>query len=244
MRKLRSRTAPSGGHGQFTGQGPGRRTWPTTAPVTGTVVAVSATQRPRFAVYCGARSGDDPAYSDAAAATGAAIAAAGADVVYGGGSIGLMGIVADTAVAGGSHVLGVMPELFTEHEIAHETIAELRIVEDMTVRKRIMLDSADAVIALPGGIGTLEELVEVLSWAVLRIHDKPIGLLNTGGFYDTFLAFLDHTVLTGFAKPAVRDLLATEADPQALVERLLDLVPRTAPAAAVQGVIADGSVRS
>lgn len=198
------------------------------------------TQRPRFAVYCGARSGDDPAFERAAAAVGAAIAGAGADVVYGGGSTGLMGTVADAAVAGGAHVLGVMPELFVEVEIAHESIAELRIVEDMTVRKRLMLDSADAVIALPGGVGTLEELIEVLSWAVLRIHQKPIGLLNTGGYYDQLLSFLDHTVTTGFAKPAARDLLIADSDPTELVDVLLGSVPARSEPATVAA--ADGTV--
>lgn len=192
------------------------------------VVAMHSHNRPRLAVYCGSRDGDDPAFVEAASQMGSLIAASGCDVVYGGGSTGLMGAVADAAVAGGAHVLGVMPELFTEVEIAHETISELHIVQDMTVRKRMMLDTADATLTLPGGIGTFEEFIEVLSWASLRIHDKPIGLLNVKGYYDQLLEFLDHSVLSGLSKPAVRDLIVTSPDPAEVLQQLLDRISANA----------------
>lgn len=176
--------------------------------------------RPRVAVYCASRLGDDPAYAAAAEATGAALGAAGADVVYGGAGVGLMGIVADAALAAGSHVLGVLPDHMSDREIAHDALSELRMVADMTVRKRVMFDEADAVLALPGGVGTLEELFEVLSWASMGLHPKPIGLLNVAGYYDHLLAFLEQSVQRGLARQRVLDLLLVEHDPVRLVERV------------------------
>lgn len=179
------------------------------------------TRRLRVAVYCASRLGDDPAYSSAAVRTGELLGDRGADLVYGGASIGLMGLLADAALANGSHVLGVMPDHFTDREIAHEQLSELRFVADMAARKRVMFEAADAVLALPGGVGTLEELFEVLSWASLGLHPKPIGLLNVNGYFDHLLAFVDESIERGLTKPRVRSLLLDDVDPDRLLGRVL-----------------------
>jgi uncharacterized protein (TIGR00730 family) len=182
---------------------------------------VSIATRPRVAIYCASRTGDDPAYAAAATLVGAQLGARGFDMVFGGAGIGLMGLVADAALEHGSHVLGVLPDHMADREIAHDRLSELRMVADMTVRKRVMFDEADAIVALPGGVGTLEELFEVLSWASLGLHPKPIGLLNVGGFYDHLLAFLDGAVERGLVKPKVRGLLLDDVDVESLLERVL-----------------------
>lgn len=179
-------------------------------------------RRPRVAVYCASRLGDDPGYSDAASRTGELLGTQGADLVYGGAAIGLMGLLADAALANGSHVLGVIPDHLADREIAHDRLSELRFVRDMTTRKRVMLDEADAVLALPGGVGTLEELFEVLSWASLGLHPKPIGLLNVNGYFDHLLAFVDESVSRGLTKPRVRSLLLDDVDPERLLGRILN----------------------
>lgn len=182
---------------------------------------MNTVRRPRVAIYCASRTGADPAYAAAASRTGELLGVRGADVVYGGAGIGLMGLVADAALEHGSHVLGVLPDHMADREIAHDRLSELRMVADMTVRKRVMFDEADAIVALPGGVGTLEELFEVLSWASLGLHPKPIGLLNVGGFYDHLLAFLDGAIERGLVKPAVRGLLLDDVDPASLLDRVL-----------------------
>ncbi len=179
------------------------------------------TTRPRVAVYCASRTGDDPAYAAAATELGELLGRRGADMVFGGAGIGLMGLVADAALANGCHVLGVLPDHMADREIAHDRLSELRMVADMTVRKRVMFDEADAIVALPGGVGTLEELFEVLSWASLGLHPKPIGLLNVAGYYDHLLAFVETSVQRGLTKPSVRALLLDEVDPERLLERVL-----------------------
>lgn len=181
----------------------------------------AAPPRPRVAVYCASRSGDDPAYAAAATLTGTLLGRRGADVVFGGAGIGLMGLVADAALEHGCHVLGVLPDHMADREIAHDRLSELRMVADMTMRKKVMFDEADAILALPGGVGTLEELFEVLSWASLGLHPKPIGLLDVAGYYGHLLAFLDESVRRGLTKPAVRDLLLDDDDPARLLDRLL-----------------------
>lgn len=154
--------------------------------------------------------------------TGELLGQLGADVVYGGARVGLMGRVADAALDAGAHVLGVLPDHMGDREIAHDALSELRMVADMTVRKRVMFDEADAVLALPGGVGTLEELFEVWSWATLGLHPKPIGLLNVDGYYDHLLAFLDESVGRGLTKPVARSMLLDDDDPERLLRRILD----------------------
>jgi uncharacterized protein (TIGR00730 family) len=177
--------------------------------------------RPRVAVYCASRDGDRPEYALAAERVGTLLGSTGADMVYGGARVGLMGRVADAALAGGAHVLGVLPDHMGDREIAHDALSELRMVADMTVRKRVMFDEADAVLALPGGVGTLEELFEVWSWATLGLHPKPIGVLNVAGYYDHLLAFLDESVDRGLTKPSARAMLLDDDDPERLLDRLI-----------------------
>jgi uncharacterized protein (TIGR00730 family) len=172
-------------------------------------------------VYCGSRPGELPAYAEAARALGHAIARQGHGLVYGGGNVGLMGIVADAVLAGGGPVVGVIPEALVQREVGHQRLSEQHVVPDMHVRKRLMAERADAFIALPGGIGTLEELFEVWTWRQLGYHDKPIGLLNTAGFYDELLRFMDHTVAQGFLDLAQRRMPLVDTDPVALLERVL-----------------------
>jgi uncharacterized protein (TIGR00730 family) len=149
-------------------------------------------------VYCGSRPGTDSAYADAAITVGQWIAAHGGQLVYGGGSGGLMGIVANAALAAGGRVVGIIPKALVEKEWAHHGCTELHVVDNMHDRKRMMAERADAFLALPGGIGTLEELFEVWTWRQLGYHDKPIGLLNTAGYYDGLVAFMETAVAHQF----------------------------------------------
>jgi uncharacterized protein (TIGR00730 family) len=161
----------------------------------------------RVAVYCGSANGTNPAFVAEATALGTAIAAAGLGLVYGGASVGLMGAVADAALAGGSEVIGVLPEILSGKEIAHAGLTRLELVPTMHKRKARMAALADAFLVLPGGYGTLEELLEVVTWAQLRIHAKPCILINTAGYWNGFMAFLDTAVVAGFLKQKNRDLL-------------------------------------
>lgn len=179
-------------------------------------------RRPRVAVYCASRLGDDPIFAESADAIGEALAARDLDVVYGGARVGLMGRVADAALAGGSHVIGVLSDELSDREIAHEGLSELRQVETITMRKTMMLELAGGYLALPGGVGTLDELFEVVCWGYLGLHDRPVGLLNVAGYYDHLLAFLEHTVEVGLAKERMRAALLVDDDPARLVERLAD----------------------
>jgi uncharacterized protein (TIGR00730 family) len=159
-------------------------------------------------VYCGSSMGADPAHASAAAELGAALADGGVRLVYGGAAVGLMGVLADAVLAGGGEVLGVMPVGLFSTEIGHPGITELVEVSSMHERKQRMADEADAFLALPGGLGTLEELAEIVTWAQLGIHAKPIGVLDLDGFWSPLLAFLDGAVEAGFLKPRNRDLVA------------------------------------
>ncbi|MGA2168213.1 MAG: TIGR00730 family Rossman fold protein [Terracidiphilus sp.] len=161
----------------------------------------------RVAVYCGSAHGNDPAFLGAAVALGEAIAAAGLGLVYGGASVGLMGAVADAALKSGAEVIGVLPDVLAGKEIAHAGLSSLELVTTMHERKARMAELADAFLVLPGGYGTLEELLEVVTWAQLRLHDKPCILINTGGYWDGLLAFLDTAVAAGFLKQKNRGLL-------------------------------------
>ena len=159
-------------------------------------------------VFCGSNGGADPAYLAAAEAVGAGLAQRGIRIVYGGGRVGLMGALADSARAAGGEVVGVMPQALVDREIGHTGIDDLRVVETMHERKALMVELADAFVALPGGIGTLEELFEVYTWAQLGIHAKPLALLDVAGYYEPLAAFLDHAVAQRFLRPETRGMLA------------------------------------
>ena len=174
-------------------------------------------------VFCGANSGSKDSYRQAAKLTGRTLSGRGVGLVYGGGSVGLMGCVADAALAAGGEVCGVIPETLFNAEVGHQGVTRLEIVPDMHARKARMASLADGFIALPGGIGTFEELFEVWTWAYLGYHDKPVGLLNVDGFYDHLLDFLSHTVEQGFLRPGSRELLIVDDDPVRLIDRLLSL---------------------
>jgi len=173
----------------------------------------SASNPPRrVAVYCGSADGNDPAYLAEARALGSAIAAAGLGLVYGGARVGLMGAVADAALAGGAEVIGVLPDVLAGKEIAHAGLTRLELVSTMHERKARMAELADAFLIVPGGYGTLEELLEVATWAQLRLHAKPCILINTAGYWDGLLTFLDKAVEAGFLKPKNRALLRVAQD--------------------------------
>ena len=171
-------------------------------------------------VYCGSRPGLDAAFAQAANTVGRLIGQSGGQLVYGGGRAGLMGIVADAALAAGATVVGVIPQALMERELGHRGLTELHVVQTMHERKQMMAERSDAFLALPGGIGTLEELFEVWTWQQLGYHDKPVGLLNVAGYYDRLLRFLDETGRQGFVPTAQRELLQVDADPAALLGRL------------------------
>ncbi|HVZ82326.1 MAG TPA: TIGR00730 family Rossman fold protein [Terracidiphilus sp.] len=166
----------------------------------------------RAAVYCGSANGTDAAFLAEARALGTALARAGLGLVYGGASVGLMGAVADAALEGGAEVIGVLPEVLAGSEIAHAGLTALEIVPTMHARKARMVHLADAFLILPGGYGTLDELMEILTWAQLKIHAKPCVLINTKGYWDGLLAFLDTAVAAGFLKPQNRALLQVARD--------------------------------
>ena len=177
-------------------------------------------------VYCGSRPGEDIVYSDAAQAVGGEIGRRGWLLVYGGGRAGLMGVVADAALAAGASVVGVIPQSLMSRELGHTGLNELHVVETMHERKMMMAERSDAFLALPGGIGTFEELFEVWSWRQLGYHDKPLGLLNVAGYYDALLAFLHQSRDHGFMSKAQLDLLEISADPVAMLQRLGELAPK------------------
>lgn len=181
----------------------------------------------RVCVFCGSSSGARACYADAARAMGAALARRGVGLVYGGGRVGLMGIVADTVMAGGGTVAGVIPESMVSKEVAHQGLTELRIVGSMHERKALMADLADAFVALPGGYGTFEEFCEIVTWAQLGLHRKPCGLLNVEGYYDHLLSLFDHAVAERFVRASHRALVLEERQP----ERLLDLLESYQPPA-------------
>jgi hypothetical protein len=166
----------------------------------------------RVAVYCGSSSGNDPAYLTEARALGAEIASAGLGMVYGGASVGLMGATADAALAGGAEVIGVLPEVLVKNEVAHGGLTRLEQVPTMHQRKARMAALADGFIVLPGGYGTLEELLEAVTWSQLRIHTKPCIVINTSGYWKGLLQFLDSAVVAGFLKPRNRALLQVAAN--------------------------------
>lgn len=179
-------------------------------------------------VYCGASTGRGEAYVAAARAMGTALARRGLRLVYGGASVGLMGAVADAALAAGGEVVGVIPESLMKKELAHPGLTELVVTRSMHERKTVMADRADGFVALPGGIGTLEELFEMWTWAQLGLHQKPCGLLDVRGFYGGLAQFINHVVDEGFLKPEHREMLFIERDPAALLMRIKAFEPLVA----------------
>jgi uncharacterized protein (TIGR00730 family) len=174
----------------------------------------------RLCVFCGSNAGHDSSYIEAARSLGTALARGKIGLVYGGASVGLMGAVADAVLAGGGEVVGVMPQSLVDKEIAHKDLPDLRIVGSMHERKALMAELADGFVALPGGLGTFEELFEVWTWGQLGYHHKPCSLLNVSGFYDKLTGFLDDVVERGFVKPVHRSMLIVEQDPEALIRAI------------------------
>ncbi|GFY97947.1 putative lysine decarboxylase family protein [Actinidia rufa] len=179
----------------------------------------------RICVFCGSSSGKKSSYQDAAVELGKELVDRRIDLVYGGGSVGLMGLVSQAVHDGGRHVLGIIPRTLMPREITGETIGEVRAVSDMHQRKAEMARQADAFIALPGGYGTLEELLEVITWAQLGIHCKPVGLLNVEGFYNSLLCFIDKAVDEGFISPTARRIIVSAPTAKQLVKELEEYVP-------------------
>ena len=174
----------------------------------------------KICVFTGSRPGARPEYAEAARRLGRALAERNYGLVYGGGKVGLMTVIADTMLAMKGHVTGVIPGDLVAKEVAHKGLSELRIVKTMHERKAVMADLSDGFIAMPGGIGTMEEFFEVLSWAQLGIHNKPCALLNAGGYYRPLINFLDHAVAEDFLKPKHRSLLLIDEEPEKLLDRL------------------------
>ncbi|MCX6597149.1 MAG: TIGR00730 family Rossman fold protein [Acidobacteria bacterium] len=181
--------------------------------------------RRRICVFCGSSLGRRPEYAQAAAALGTLLAERGLALVYGGANVGLMGIVADACLAVGGEVIGVMPRLLVEKEVAHTGLSKLHVVESMHERKALMAELSDAFIAIPGGFGTLDELCEILTWAQLGLHHKPTGLLNVAGYFAGLIALLDHAVAEQLLKPRHRELLLADDDAGQLLTRCLDAPP-------------------
>ncbi|GGJ97990.1 LOG family protein [Pseudomonas matsuisoli] len=180
-------------------------------------------------VFCGANPGNDPSYKETAEALGRRIAERGLTLVYGGGKVGLMGLVADAAMAAGGEVIGIIPRSLQDAEIGHTGLTRLEVVDGMHARKARMAELSDAFIALPGGLGTLEELFEVWTWGQLGYHAKPMGLMDVGSFYDKLAGFLDHLVGEGFVRQPHRDMLQRGATPDELLDRLASWKPTVTP---------------
>lgn len=174
----------------------------------------------KVCVFCGSSSGSRPEYSEAAKKLGRSIAHSNLGLVYGGAKVGMMGLLADTALEEGAEVNGVMPRFLVEREVAHKKLSKLHIVDTMHERKNKMAGLADGFIALPGGLGTLEEFFEVVTWAQLNVHNKPFGLVNTCGFYDGLLRFLDYAVSERFVRKKHRSMILVHEDPAALLKNL------------------------
>lgn len=174
----------------------------------------------RLCVYCGSRRGDNETHRNDAIALGRLLAAGNITLVYGGGHVGMMGIIADAVLAAGGQVIGVIPETLREREVAHDGLTELHIVANMHERKAMMAELADGFIAMPGGLGTLEELFEMLTWQQIGIHNKPVSLLNSDGYYDQLLAFLDRAVAGNYVSTEERQRLIVADTPEQLLEQI------------------------
>ena len=174
----------------------------------------------RVCVFCGSSVGNKPAYQDAARAMGKLLATRGIGLVYGGGAVGLMGVIADAALEAGGSVIGVIPQALFDREIGHGGVTDLRIVDSMHTRKAMMAELSDAFIAMPGGVGTFEEFFEAITWTQLGLHRKPCGLLNVDGFYTPLALFIDQAVSEGFIKPIHRTAVIVDSDPARLLDSL------------------------
>jgi uncharacterized protein (TIGR00730 family) len=174
----------------------------------------------RVCVFCGSSGGGERAYADAVGELARTLVSRGIGIVYGGGRVGLMGALADTALAAGGEVVGVIPRALVEREVAHQSLTDLHVVGSMHERKALMADLSDAFVTAPGGLGTLEELFEVLTWSQLGLHDKPCALLDVLGYYDHIAGFLDHAVAEGFLRPDSRAMLLVGDEPAELLDRL------------------------
>jgi uncharacterized protein (TIGR00730 family) len=179
----------------------------------------------RVCIFCGSSPGNRPVYLEAARSVGRLLADRGLELVYGGAHVGLMGAVADATLTAGGHVIGVIPQSLVDREIAHNKIPDLRIVASMHERKAMMETLSDAFLALPGGMGTLEEVCEIYTWAQLGLHTKPCGLLNVDGYYDPLLQLLDNAVTTGFLRQEHREAVLADDDPAALLDRFATYKP-------------------
>jgi len=173
-----------------------------------------------LAVFCGSRVGTNPAYAEAGRVLGHGLGQAGIRLVFGGGRIGIMGVVADAALAAGGEVLGVIPEFLTQWEVAHENVTKMVITDSMHTRKRRLYEESDAFLIMPGGLGTFDEAFEIITWRQLRLHDKPILLCNVAGSIEPFVATIDHAIAHGFADPACRNLFEVVEGVPAVLQRL------------------------
>jgi uncharacterized protein (TIGR00730 family) len=176
-----------------------------------------------LAVFCGSRVGVNPAYANAGRALGRGLGQAGIRLVFGGGRIGIMGVVADAVLAAGGKVLGVIPEFLTQWEVAHENVTQMVVTDSMHTRKRRLYEESDAFLVMPGGLGTFDEAFEIITWRQLRLHDKPILLCNVAGSIEPFVATIDHAISQGFADPACRALFEVIEGVPAVLERLKTL---------------------
>ena len=174
----------------------------------------------RLCVFCGSSVGSNPAYAEAAVTLGSLLARRGIGLVYGGGNVGLMGVIADAALTAGGEVIGVIPKALADREVAHHGVTELRVVDSMHTRKAMMADLSDAFIAMPGGVGTFEEFFEAITWTQLGLHRKACGLLNVAGFYTPLAAFIDQAVSDGFIKPVHRAAIVVDDNPERLLDTL------------------------
>jgi uncharacterized protein (TIGR00730 family) len=179
----------------------------------------------RICVFCGSSNGSQPVYAQSARGLGAVLASNGIGLVYGGGNVGLMGVVADAVMDGGGEVIGVIPEALVQRELAHRAVTELIVVRSMHERKAKMAELSDAFIAMPGGYGTFEEFCEIITWAQLGLHRKPCAILNVEGYYDPLLALFDHAVAEGFVHPSNRQLVLQGTEPNGLLNLLAAYKP-------------------
>jgi uncharacterized protein (TIGR00730 family) len=179
----------------------------------------------RLAVYCGSATPADPIYMETARMVGTALAMRGITVVYGGGKVGLMGMIADSALAAGGEVIGIIPEALVDAEVAHRGLTELHVVPDMHSRKALFTTLSDGFVTLPGGVGTMDELWEAVSWAQLGYHQKPVGLLNAGGFYDQLIGFNRHMIEVGFIRPAHAGILVARDTLDGLLDAMAAYEP-------------------
>jgi len=179
----------------------------------------------RLAIYCGSATPADPVYIESARMVGRSLAERGIGVVYGGGRLGLMGAVADAALEAGGEVIGVIPDALVSAEVAHRGCTELHTVQTMHQRKQLFTDLSDGFISIPGGVGTMDELWEAVSWAQLGYHEKPVGLLNVAGYYDHLIAFAEHMAAVGFVRPQHRDILIVDDTLEGLLAKMAEYRP-------------------